>query len=419
MEGNNTQNNNALNNNNNENEQKMQIDNYNTPGNDPELVNYYIKLENENNQSQNNIKQSFLSKLSFCSEISNDLDLRSSFSFSKYNKAPNVILESEGNSTYMKSIIQLLANVKHMSSYYLAEINKFKYHIKETPISYYFSRIIFHFFPYPENSLQKSFSLSTFQKIIKYYNMRFDSTSEKNPIEFLNYILNILHGEDKRKRNNFNQIEDVVQNSNKKFKEYIQFLKNNEKSCILENFCWINQEIKKCLTCNVEFIEYNKKFIYIINCEEILKKALLNCNNKISIFNCIKYQTQKQKKKDNCKNCSKQSNFEVESLISISPQYLILYLELNDNKSNFGKIEINKELLLYNIVKQEYSFNKYTLNGMIVKDLSNDKYFAHCCSPIRDKWYNYKEDSICEIKNENLFELGSNIVPIILIYKAN
>ena len=397
--------------------------NYSTPGNDEyEIKKYYNEMRNEKIKNQNRINQSFLNQ-SLRTSINNELDLNPSFSLSQYSKVPNVILESDGKSTYMKSVLQCLANIKPIANYYLKEINTFKYHMKELPISYYFSRIIFHFFPYPENTLQKSFSLSTFQKIINYYDRRFDSISENNPKVFMDYFINLLHEEDKKYKNNFNLIENNEQNNNKKYKEYIQFLSKYEKSCIFENFCWLFQDKKKCLICNTEFIEYNKKFIYKLKFEEMLQNSQLNCNQKISIMDCIKYQTKKQNKKDNCKNCQKHNCFEIESLIHISPQYLILYLELNDTIiNNFGKIEINKNLYLYDIVKDESSFNNYSLNGMIVHDLDSNKYFAYCCSPVlknSENWYNYEEKSINKIKQEDLFRIYSyNTFPTILIYKA-
>ena len=403
---------------------KNNIDNnFSTPGNDEyEIKKYYIEMEKEKIKNQNRNNQSFLNE-SLRASTNSELDLNPSFSLSQYSKVPNVILESDGKSTYMKSVLQCLANIKPIANYYLKQINTFKYHMKDLPISYYFSRIIFHFFPYPENTLLKSFSLSTFQKIINYYDRRFDSNSEKNPKIFMDYFINLLHEEDKKYKNNFNQAENNEQGNNKKYKEYVQFLSKYEKSCILENFCWLFQDVKKCLLCNTEFIEYNKKLIYKLKLEEMLKNNLLNCKQKISIMDCIKYQTKKQTKKDYCKNCQKHINFEIESLIHISPQYLILYLELSENiLGNFDKIEINKKLYLYDIVKDESSYNNYSLNGMIAHDLDNNKYFAYCCSPILkndENWYNYKEDSINKIKQENLFRITSyNTFPIIFIYKA-
>ena len=396
---------------------------FSTPGNDEyEIKKYYNEMEKEKLENKNRNNKSFLNE-SLKTSISGEFDLNPSFSLSQYSKVPNVILESDGASTYMKSVLQCLANIKPIANYYLKQINTFKYHMKDLPISYYFSRIIFHFFPYPENTLLKSFSLSTFQKIINYYDRRFDSDSEKNPKIFMDYFINLLHEEDKKYKNNFNQVENNEQDNNKKYKEYVQFLSKYEKSCILENFCWLCQDIKKCLNCNTEFIEYNKKFIYKLKFEEILQNNQLNCNQKISIRDCIKYQTKKQRINDICKNCSKHNSFETEFLIHISPQYLILYLELTDIiLNNFGKIEINKNLYLYDIVKDESSYNNYYLYGMIAHDLDSNKYFAFSCSPILkndENWYNYEEDSINKIKQEDLFRISSyNTFPTILIYKA-
>ena len=404
-------------NNNNIHENKIG-NNFITPGNDPELNNYYEMLHNEkkqnlfNNFNKNNLRESI--------ESNNDLVFKTAFSLNIYKKAPNVILESEEKSNYIKSIIILLSNVKPIANYYLKENSKFKHHIKDLPMSYYLSRIIFHFYPYPENSLQKSFSLSTFLKVINYFNHCFGLEKENVPIYFLHFLLDMLHNDDKKLRNNLNLKENIEENNNKKFKEYIEFLAKNEKSCIFENFCWINQKIKKCLECSFESIEYSKNFIYELKFEEMIKNNEFNCNKKISILDCIKYQSKKIKMKSGCKNCKKQNFFE-ESLIRISPKYFIFNLgSVYFIKKNFDKIKIDEELYLYDIVKEENLYNRYILSGKIVYDPDLKEYFAFCCSPVDKNYYNYQKNSIIKIeKNKFIESYVYNFLPIILIYEHN
>lgn len=385
--------------------------NYNmTPTGDiPELEKYYNELKNEKSEN-NNIKK--IKSHNYKSE------LKSSFSFNKYKKAPNVILEIEDKYIYMNCILQCFANIRPIVCYYLKEIHNFKHHIKDMPLSYYFSRIIFHFYPYPENDLKKSFSLSTFQKVVSNL-FNENSKTQTKIFDFLNFFLDSLHEDDKNIRNNKSNNEIGQKEPNENFKEYIQFLGQKEKSCILDNFCWLNLKVKKCLKCNKESIKYQKYFTYELDFE-ILKKSNVNFDKEISIFDWIKYQIQKQKILDYCNNCAKSNWFEIESLISISPQYFIFYISLNDEviKKIGTKIKIDEEIDLSGLVKEQTIFNKYTLHGMILYDLDSQKFLSHCCSPVDGNWYSYLKDSISKLKKEKILTPSIyRLFPILFIYK--
>ena len=145
----------------------------------------------------------------------------------------------------MSCVVQCLANIRSIIKYYLTKNNDIKKKIQELPISYGFSRIIFQLYPFPEDSLNKSFSLKTFQRTIAYYNRCFKGEDCKNAKDFMIYLLENLHKEDKLFRSQKQDNSEKTQNGNKpvnkSFKEYLQYLIDNEKSIISDNFCWINQ----------------------------------------------------------------------------------------------------------------------------------------------------------------------------------
>lgn len=63
------------------------------------------------------------------------------------------------------------------------------------PMSYAFSRLIFHLYPFTQDDLKKSYSLKSFHQISIYLNPIFKGTSTKNSIDFMIYALERLHNE--------------------------------------------------------------------------------------------------------------------------------------------------------------------------------------------------------------------------------
>ena len=83
-------------------------------------------------------------------------------SFNQFKKDSLVALENVGNSTYMTAVVRIIVNVKPIIIYYLNKLNDIKKKVGEIPISYAFSRIVFHLYPYPQDELQNSYSISNF-----------------------------------------------------------------------------------------------------------------------------------------------------------------------------------------------------------------------------------------------------------------
>ena len=402
-----------------------------TPTGDPEIEKYYKELEKEKDENKENNKNMInsyciindnIEKEKECIGNGEDSSLKTYTSLGKFKKAPNVILETGENSSYLNCVIYCLANCKNLASYYLKELNTFKFHIKDMPLSYYFSRIIFHFYPYPENPLQKSFSLSTFHKILIHLNLvMFKDNYEKNVIDFLIYLLEQLHEDDVKIRNNNIDNKNRKMSDIKKFKDYIKFISENEKSCILDNFCWVNQKIKKCIECKSEYITYQKFFAFNLYIENIYN---LNKNiDEIKILDCINHQIKKNTINEQyCINCQKKTSFDFESLISVSPQYFIFLINLDDKNMNeiLPKIKIEEEIYLSEIVKEQTSVITYFIQGIIFYDLDIKKYLAYCRNPIDNKWYHYKKDSILPVDKKKVFTyIPYKMFPVIIIYNQD
>ena len=366
-------------------------------------------------------------------------------SLSRYKKAPKVALENVGNSSYMNTVLQCLANIRSIIKYYLSKNNDIKKKIQELPISYGFSRIIFQLYPFPEDSLNKSFSLKTFKRTIAYYNRCFKGEDCKSPKDFLIYLLENLHKEDKLFRSQKQDNSEKTQNGNKpvnkSFKEYLQYLIDNEKSIISDNFCWINQKINKCQSCSTETISYQNFFSFELNLEDAIDnmppKDNKNSNREISIMNCIQNQLKYKVIKMYCKKCKQRCDFQIKKSISFVPEVFILLNgvkdprkvleEMNQKEIDFNITDDNVYTLdLSQIIKDANANKRYSLQAVICSQkiesgtdekIGEIKYVALCKSPIDSKWYKFEDNKIDPITEVQLPLFITQFFPEIFFYK--
>jgi ubiquitin C-terminal hydrolase len=366
-------------------------------------------------------------------------------SLSRYKKAPLVALENVGNSSYMNSVLQCLGNIRSIIKYYLSKNNDIKKKIQELPISYGFSRIIFQLYPFPEDSLSKSFSLKTFQRSIAYYNRCFKGEESKSAIDFLIYLLENLHKEDKLFRSQKQDNSEKTQNGNKpvnkSFKEYLQYLIDNEKSIISDNFCWINQKINKCQLCGTENIYYQNFFSFDLNLEDVINnmppKDIKSSSGGISVMNCIQNQLKNKVIKMYCKKCKQKCDFQIRKFISFAPEVFILLNGVKDpgkllEQMRQKEIEFNLSddnvytLDFSQIIKDANSNKIYSLQAVVcsqritseaVEKVEKIKYVAFCKSPIDSKWYRYEDNEISLITEVQLPIFIIELFPEIFFYK--
>lgn len=397
-----------------------------TPGGEDskELSDYYenekiIKTLEKNNKIKESQKK--------IDEEQNDIT--KSFSFKDFKKPSKVFLDNDENTTYMFCVIQCLSNFKFMICYYLNNLNEIKNKLYKMPLSYALSRIIFHLNPYPQNNLQKSFSIANFHKAVSYKNPFFSGNSEKDPIDFIVFLLDFLHEEDRnemgQKRNNNDTITSM---DNSKLFNYLNYLKENEHSIIFNNFCWINRTLKICTKCNSKFFNYQKYFTFDLKLDfDDKNNDSINNNFHINNFinnngNTIKNILQKQIKNKvtisaYCRDCKKKVEFIINKSIIYFPNAFIILMEKNNKNS---QLIIDEEMELSN----EEETIKYKLNGVIaynkLKDIDSFNYIAYCLNSIDDIWYKY--DDTVETINKDDFLFNNNNsecipTPTILFYK--
>jgi ubiquitin C-terminal hydrolase len=299
------------------------------------------------------------------------------------------------------------------------------------PLSYALSRIIFHLNPYPQNNLQKSFSLANFHKAVSSKNCFYRSNSEKDPIDFIVFLLEFLHEEDRngmgqRKKNN----DAKASMDNSKLFNYLNYLRENEHSIIFDNFCWINRTLKKCTKCYSKWFNYQRFFTFDLKLDfenennnndinyNININNIIN-NNEYSVKNCIENQMKDKKISNYCQRCKKKTDCKINKSIIFFPNAFIILIEKNNQNS---QLKIDEEIEFVN--ENENEKIKYKLNGIIAYNESKAgfKYIAYCLNSINNNWYMYDDqNTVSSIeKSEFLncnFKRESILPPTILFYQ--
>jgi ubiquitin C-terminal hydrolase len=295
------------------------------------------------------------------------------------------------------------------------------------PLSYALSRIIFHLNPYPQNNLQKSVSIANFHKAVSNKNNFYSGNLEKDPIEFIVSLLDMLHEED---RNEMAQIKNnndtMLSMDNSKLINYLNYLRQNERSIIFDNFCWINRTLKICKKCDSIFFNYQRYFTFDLKLdfEEENTDNNINCNINInniinnngnSVKNILEKQIREKDILKYCQRCKKKTEFQIKKSIIFFPNVFIILME-KDNKNSQLKIDETMEF------ENEEETIEYELNGMIVYTELKDriKYIAYCLNSIDNKWYIY-DDTVSPIEKSEFLNnnLNSELIlpPTILFYK--
>ena len=381
---------------------------YSTPtGEDStELKDYYNNEQKEKKEEKE--KEKIKIKESQKNYDEEQKDIIKSFSFKDFKKPSKVSLENDGNVTYMNCVIQCLSNFKFMICYYLNNLNEIKNKLYKMPLSYALSRIIFHLNPYPQNNLQKSFSISSFHKTVSRENAFLKGKTEKDPKDFIVFLLNKLHEEDRNEmgqKNKNNDTKTSIDNSN--LLNYLNYLRENEHSIIFDNFCSINRTLRICSICNSKFFTYQRFFTYDLQLdfENGNNDNSINCNINIDNIineNSVKNLIEKQMKfKDifkYCQKCKKKTKFNINKSIIFFPNVFIIVMDKSNKNS---QLYINEEMEL----GDEEEKIKYELNGMIAYNAftNNFKYIAYCLNSIDNKWYIYDDQNKVSSINKKEF----------------
>ena len=201
------------------------------------------------------------------------------------------------------------------------------------------------------------------------------------PIKFLTYFLERINKEIYNKNNEYNKIKyeniSKIDSCNKYYEKYIKNQKNNG----VENNFYIHFiSSLVCKECKHEIILFE---------EDI--KLLLAYNNDIDL-RLIDY-SKEEEIDNNCTNCNKDTRHTKKKIIYYTPEILTLYIQNSKKNMMFD------ETLKIKIFKEENNEINYKLISFINSEKEGEENVNyHSFINIQNKWYNFKDKSVNEVK---------------------
>ena len=203
-------------------------------------------MENNNQNNQNNQKN---------------------YSFQRYTKAIQTRLQNIGDTSYLNSVLYLLANISHFASYFLDPKNndfitqKLQ---KQKPLLFTFQSLLFHLYPFPETDKIERYKPNVLFQLLGDMNIVYQSFHKRNPNDLICFLLSTLHNEMNLAVNapklegNIYDKQNIIKIGKKNFKQ------NNKDSIISNTLYWF--EIKelfcnKCMRSSYDFHNYSTFYL--------------------------------------------------------------------------------------------------------------------------------------------------------------
>ena len=320
-------------------------------------------------------------------------------------------LKNLRNTSYMNSVLQLFCNVESLSKYFLAQENPKNFEKSDKALSFVIYRLFTHIY----SKEREVYTPDSVMQVLGRYNLTYKYNSfykiyiEKNPNEFIIFLLDKLHNELNKKKNKENSLVNIFANyRNNYFYEYnkndvirrgLNDFKQNNNSVFTDYFTWFSIKTNTCITCGKKFYSFYNFFTFDLNItEQALNMKNLKYNEEIKISDCIEYyELSKRREKIFCNYCQKYSPITTKTNIFSSPNNFIFLLDLKDAKNT--KFILEKEINLEKYIENRQSPTKYILNGIVFFDMRKQKYNALCNSYIDNNWYLFDDENVTLNKN--------------------
>ena len=142
--------------------------------------------------------------------------------------------------------------------------------------------------------------------------------------------------------------------------------------------------------------------------------------NKLSLKLCFEFfSRQKENSTFYCNRCGITHNGDEYQTIYRPPKILVLILDRGHGKTFQGEVEINKQLILKDIIDEEnYKYSSiYELICVSTHegDNSSKGHYTSCCLTDNKKYYYFSDTHVKEIKEDNLF----HDEPYLLFYRQS
>ena len=343
-------------------------------------------LINDNNNNDNSRNQTIF-------HIKNYVEDEELLNISKMKKQALFGLKNFGYSSYFNSVLRIISNIKPIANYFSNPKNEkyFEKNIQDFPFSFVMSRLCYHLYLDPESETMKIYEPNSFMKIIQKFNVIYKGNEEKNPNEFIVFLLDKLDKELWNKKNN--NIRGNIISS------YLTWFKRKENKC--NNCLKDTQSLQNFLTFDLN----------ITDCYIYIRKK------NIKIEDCIDFYNIQRTKRTFCNFCKKYYYITSKTKISSSSNFLIFLLDLQGNK-NINFI-IEQQINFDKFIENNFMNKIYELNGIVFFDINKNKYNALCLSPVDKMWYLFDDENTELFNFENFIGMyinDKNFIPYILVY---
>ena len=336
-----------------------------------------------------------------------------------YEIKSKVVLINLGETSYLGSILQCLGNIEYLKLYFLNKnnISFIEKNIRERPLSFVIERLFSHF--YLKN--KKNYSPESILKVLGLYNNKYTNNNSNSPNEVLIFILNTLHNELNRLKDYKNK--DNYDKTNRKdvISYGIRYIYNTNDSIISDIFNCLQIKENQCDECGTtiyDIIRVNTFQLDILGYYKDVDRY------KITIENCISFESTKKKVNLYCDNCQKYCSMDCISSIYRSSKILTFLLDRGDFDEDKLKIPFNleEEINLDRKIEDDHSPKKYELCGIVSVYINrNEKKYVAFCNSFKDKlWFYFNDEEVELIQQEKLMEKNNNktFIPCILFYKS-
>ena len=354
-------------------------------------------------------------------------------------------LSNKNSNSYLNSVIQCLYNIQELTNFFISDKNFLNLteesfsneekiilnniEITKDSLSFKYLEVLFYLYHKKQNNKYiKNYSPIN---ILKYIQTQkpdiFQKNKERNPKEFLGYLIKTLKEELEEEENikNLENEEDFILMNSLDVNEEILYKK------YLNNFKFKNNSIIDKYLAGIEFIsftcdkckEQENNFQHFYNLEFQLTKIEKNLINlgitfeNISLEDCFKYYFKNHITSQNCKKCKNNDNNILSQKIFLCPKILIISIGNIREKRDLFKLD--EEINLNDYIKE--SNEGYKLIGIIVlynQTGSSERYYAYCYNNKENKWYCFVDDYIYKINDDIEIEIKkANRLPYILFYK--
>ena len=375
-----------------------------------------------NNNTTNDIKHSKTQKnpifniIPRLNQQTNEMEqLRKDLFARKDNNVKKCCLENYGDTSYLNTILQSLANIENLKNFFLNENikNYLITNLKTLPLSFVTQRIFEHFYVKKDSK----YTLDSFIRVLGNLNHIYSSTKSRNANECLMFILDSLHNELNRIRE-INQKNDFDKKERKEVISYGIMNYKNQYDCIIsDNFNW--QELKElhCTECGERSYDFKTYNTFQLDCLDFKKTIDKNI---INIYDCLEYELNITKKAFCC-YCRKKADIKSISGIYSSPRIFVFLLNSGNFDENLLNLNFKLETVinLKNFIENKKSPIKYDLVGVISMDIRNKKYINYCKSFEDQQWYFYWEENIAQITEKQvILDNSGKFTPSVLFYKS-